>query len=75
MSVATLLLAGCKQAAQEPESADSAERVKCMGINECKGLAQCGTETHTCAGQNECKGKGWVSVPRSECDAKGGKVI
>lgn len=50
--------------------------VQCLGIHECKGKSACHVSGgHACAGQNECKGKGWISVPREECDAKGGKVI
>jgi hypothetical protein len=50
--------------------------VPCLGIHECKGKSACHVVGgHACAGQNTCKGKGWIQVPRAECDAKGGKVI
>ncbi len=54
----------------------SAETVKCQGIHECKGQSQCGVPGgHACAGQNDCKGKGWIKVPKAECDEKGGTVL
>ncbi len=58
-----------------PASA-SDEKVNCLGINTCKGQSACDVEgAHECAGQNECKGKGWIVVPKSECDEKGGTVV
>lgn len=54
--------------------AQSAE-VKCMGINACKGTSECKTASNSCKGQNNCKGHGWVHASKSECEAKGGKVV
>jgi hypothetical protein len=58
----------------KPDSTASAD-IKCLGVNECKGKGACGAAdgSHSCAGKNECKGKGWISIPASECTAKGGK--
>ena len=66
------------QGAAKPGESDSPEKttVQCLGIHECKGKSACHIAGgHTCAGQNSCKGKGWISVSRAECDAKGGKVL
>lgn len=61
---------------EQPGSAEPGATVQCLGIHECKGKSACHVGGgHTCAGQNACKGKGWISVPRAECDAKGGKVL
>lgn len=50
--------------------------VKCFGINECSGQGGCEVAgSHDCGGQNSCRGKGWILVPQSDCDAKGGKVL
>jgi hypothetical protein len=50
--------------------------VHCLGIHECKGQSECHIAGgHACAGMNDCKGKGWINVSRSECAAKGGKVV
>ena len=63
-------------AADADADADEAAEVKCFGINGCSGQSACDVAgSHDCGGQNSCKGKGWILVPQSECDAKGGKVI
>lgn len=46
------------------EQAVAEAKVKCEGINECKG--------HN---SDACKGKGWLEVTKAECEAKGGKVV
>lgn len=56
------------------EGAAEAKKVKCEGVNECRGKGECGGATHDCAGKNECKGKGWVEISAEECTAKGGKI-
>lgn len=75
---ATLILAGCggdsSKTAAKVETAKTAE-IKCSGINSCKGTGACATATHACAGQNACKGQGWIKASKSDCDAKGGKVV
>ena len=61
--------------AEADDDAEAAE-VKCFGINECSGQSKCDVAgSHECGGQNSCKGKGWIVVPQSECDSKGGKVL
>lgn len=79
-AAATLLLAGCSTgdtaASAEQASSDATmAKVKCSGINSCKGSSSCATATSSCKGQNSCKGKGWIEASKSDCDAKGGKVI
>jgi hypothetical protein len=89
LTAAALFIAACGKggesadaatAANPPETggeAAAAGDVKCLGINECKGQAQCGGAPggHSCAGQNECKGKGWLKVSAAECQEKGGTVL
>lgn len=86
-AAATLLLAGCGGNTESKTSSEKAApamdaqqakeaKVKCSGINACKGKSACATATSACSGQNSCKGKGWIYVPsKEECDSKGGKVI
>lgn len=50
-------------------------KVKCAGINSCKGKGQCHSATSSCAGQNGCKGKGWVETTAKECKAKKGTIV
>jgi hypothetical protein len=58
------------------ESRDRTDLVQCEGINECKGTSECASEgKNSCEGMNECKGMGFVTVPASECEEKGGKVL
>ena len=81
ISAATLFLAACNKGAAEEgpksaESANAAEVVKCLGVNECKGQGACGVPNgHACAGQNECKGKGWIQASEADCTSKGGQVL
>jgi hypothetical protein len=78
-AAAALLLSGCgsNPAAEKPMGmmSKSEAKVKCSGINSCKGKGACGTAKHDCAGKNACKGQGWMQTSQSECDAKGGKVV
>lgn len=50
-------------------------KVKCSGINDCKGHGSCKSATSSCKGANECKGKGWVETTEKECKAKKGTVV
>lgn len=67
--------------ATAPAGGDPNEVVKCFGINECAGQSACNVNKpelgidHACAGENACRGKGWIKVPRSECDEKSGEVV
>jgi hypothetical protein len=73
-AVAGLFVAGKALAAEGGEKAAGA-KVKCEGVNECKGHGACGGAGHDCAGKNECKGKGWVEMSsEADCKAKGGTV-
>lgn len=49
-------------------AADEA-KVKCEGVNGCKGTSACKTAHNECAGKNSCKGQGYLSMSKAECDA------
>jgi hypothetical protein len=52
----------------------SADKVKCVGGNSCKGQSSCKSASNGCMGQNSCKGKGWVMATSAKmCTDKGGK--
>jgi hypothetical protein len=71
-AVAGLVMTGGIAKAEEA----AAGKVKCEGINACKGQGACGGADHDCKGKNTCKGKGWVEVAsEKECTDKGGKVV
>ncbi len=55
-------------AAISTAQADEA-RVKCEGINGCKGQGSCKTARNDCKGMNTCKGQGWVETTKQECEA------
>ena len=71
-AVAGMFMAGHAIAADT--TATVAAKVKCEGVNECKGKGQCAGAAHSCAGKNECKGKGWITIEEKECTEKGGTV-
>jgi hypothetical protein len=50
-------------------SAADEAKVKCEGVNACKGQSQCATATNGCSGQNSCAGKGYLEMTQAECDA------
>ncbi len=51
-------------------------KVKCSGVNSCKGSSDCKTATSGCKGQNTCKGQGWnFKASAEECTKEGGKVV
>jgi hypothetical protein len=55
-------------------SAADAAKVKCEGVNSCKGTSACKTATSACQGQNSCKGKGFLQLTKSDCDAAMAKM-
>lgn len=50
-------------------------KVHCGGITSCKGTSDCATAENSCQGMNSCKGHGFKTVTKSECEAKGGKIL
>ena len=55
--------------------AKDAGKVRCSGINECKGKGGCKSATSSCKGMNECKGKGVIESSAKDCTAKKGTVV
>jgi hypothetical protein len=55
-------------AAVTTASADDA-KVKCQGVNSCKGHSACKSANNSCKGQNSCKGKGYLEMTQAQCDA------
>jgi hypothetical protein len=43
-------------------------KVKCEGVNSCKGQSACKSANNSCKGQNSCKGKGFVPLTQAKCD-------
>ena len=74
MTVAGLLLAVGPRVANAEDKTKEA-KVKCGGINSCKGKGGCAGASNSCSGQNGCKGKGWVEATAKECKDKKGTVV
>lgn len=55
------------------QAADNA-KVKCEGVNSCKGKSACATASNSCQGQNSCKGHGYLTLSKAECDAAKAKM-
>jgi uncharacterized membrane protein len=72
-AVAGLLTVGAASVASTAHAADG-DKVKCYGINSCKGSGGCAGAGHGCAGKNACKGQGFVETTKDDCTAKGGKL-
>ena len=73
MTVAGLLLAVGPRVANADDKKEA--KVKCGGINSCKGKGACAGASNGCSGQNGCKGKGWVETSAKECKDKKGTVV
>ena len=73
-AVASLFVARGTFAQGEKAGKAEGAKVKCEGVNECKGKGACNGAGHDCGGKNGCKGKGWVELSSAECKTKGGTV-
>ena len=49
-------------------------KVKCEGVNSCKGHSACKSANNACKGQNSCKGKGYMEMTKADCDAAKAKM-
>ena len=49
-------------------AAAQAAKVKCEGVNGCKGHGSCKSASNACKGQNACKGKSFSEMSQAECD-------
>lgn len=67
-AAASLFLSGGLAGAAHHEGAEKAEKIKCEGVNSCKGTSACKTLFSSCAGHNECKGKGFLMLTPEECE-------
>jgi hypothetical protein len=70
-AAAALFLSGAPAYADHHEGE---AKVKCEGVNACKGQGSCHTAGNECAGKNACKGQGVVEMTKAECDAAKAKA-
>ena len=71
-AVAGLLTVGAIGAS--PARAADSDKVKCYGINSCKGKSSCAGGGHSCAGKNACKGQGAVDTTKDDSAKQGGSL-
>ena len=51
----------------DPAAAQAA-KVKCEGVNACKGHSDCKGMKNSCKGLNACKGQGMTEMSQADCD-------
>jgi len=49
-------------------------KVKCYGVNSCKGKSACKTAQNACKGKNSCKGKGVMMKTEEACKKANGST-
>jgi len=72
-TAAALFLAGLAVSAIAQEPGAEA-KVKCEGVNSCKGHGECKSAQNACKGKNGCGGQGFLMMTKAECDAAKAKA-
>lgn len=49
-------------------------KIKCYGVNKCKGHSACKTAQNACKHQNACKGHGFRMESHKKCEKMGGNT-
>jgi hypothetical protein len=49
-------------------------KIKCTGVNSCKGQSSCKSAKNSCKGMNSCKGQGFLEMTKAQCDAAKAKA-
>ncbi|HVE44749.1 MAG TPA: hypothetical protein VNC84_06415 [Gammaproteobacteria bacterium] len=52
----------------------ASSKVKCYGVNSCKGKSACKTAQSACKGKNSCKGKGLMMKTEAQCKKLNGST-
>jgi uncharacterized membrane protein len=55
--------------AHAEENVGKEGKIKCEGVNSCKGHSDCHSAHNECSGKNACKGKGFKIMTPEECKA------
>ena len=72
-AAAAIFVAGMAGAAHAEQGGAEA-KVKCEGVNSCKGHGDCKTAQNSCKGKNGCAGQGFMMMSQAECDAAKAKA-
>lgn len=59
--------------AVQTTAAATSAKVRCIGVNACKGKSECKT-AEAQKGQNACKGHGLLFLSEEQCKMRGGKI-
>ena len=73
-AAAALFVAGGAGTAVAGHHEGDEEKIKCHGVNECKGQADCKTTQNACKGQAACKGHGFKAMKAADCLSTGGVI-
>ncbi len=65
-AVASLFFAGTQGTAADDSGMGA--KVKCEGVNSCKGQSDCHSARNASKGQNGCAGQGYKFMSQAECD-------
>jgi hypothetical protein len=68
-AAAALFIAGAAGNAFADHHEKSEAKIKCEGVNECKGQGSCSSANNSCAGKNACHGQGFEMMTAEECAA------
>lgn len=68
LAAAALFLSSGGPATADDQGMEAA-KIKCEGVNQCKGHSDCKTQLSEGPGKNACKGKGFLMLTPEECDA------
>lgn len=49
-------------------------KMKCTGVNACKGQSACKSAHNSCKGMNSCKGQGFLEMSKADCKAAKAKA-
>jgi len=72
-AAAALFVAGMAGGAHADQGGSEA-KVKCEGVNSCKGHSDCKSAHNSCKGKNGCAGQGFMMMSQAECDAAKAKA-
>jgi hypothetical protein len=73
-AAAALFVAGASGQALAESAAGSEAKIKCEGVNACKGQGSCKTAKNSCSGMNACKGQSYLMLTPEECAAAKAKL-
>ena len=56
-------------------ASETSGKIRCHGVNACRGQGSCAGVNNQCAGQNSCRGKGIKEFTKAACEEAGGTAL